>query len=60
VSIFDCTGGDHQRWTVNADNTVTNRLSGLCLDVNGQGTADGTGVILWTCSGAANQIWRRA
>jgi O-glycosyl hydrolase len=60
ASIFDCNGGNHQKWNLNADNTITNRQSGLCLDVNGQGTADGTGVILWNCSGGANQIWRRA
>ncbi|WP_410639129.1 ricin-type beta-trefoil lectin domain protein [Amycolatopsis sp. lyj-346] len=28
-----------------------------CLDASGQGTADGTPVIIWTCSGQANQQW---
>ena len=32
---------------------------GLCLDVTGAATANGTLVGLWTCNGAANQRWTR-
>jgi hypothetical protein len=31
--------------------------AGLCLDVVGQGTANGTAVQLWSCSGNPNQQW---
>ena len=31
--------------------------SGLCLDANGQGTANGTKIQLWSCTGGANQRW---
>ena len=31
--------------------------SGLCLDVVGQGTANGTAVQVWSCSGNPNQQW---
>ncbi len=31
--------------------------SSLCLDVVGQGTANGTAVQVWSCSGNANQQW---
>ena len=31
--------------------------AGLCLDVVGQGTANGTAVQVWSCSGHANQQW---
>jgi hypothetical protein len=34
--------------------------SGLCLDVTGQGTADGTAVEIWTCNGGSNQKWIRS
>jgi hypothetical protein len=34
--------------------------SGLCLDVTGAATANGTKVELWTCNGGANQQWVRA
>ena len=28
-----------------------------CLDANGQGTTNGTAVIIWDCNGQANQQW---
>jgi arabinan endo-1,5-alpha-L-arabinosidase len=31
--------------------------SGLCLDVTGARTANGTAVALWTCNGRTNQQW---
>ena len=41
-----------------ADGTVTNNASGLCLDVYGGGSADGTKLDTWTCgSHQANQTW---
>jgi hypothetical protein len=33
--------------------------SGLCLDLTGAGTANGTLVELWTCHGDTNQKWTR-
>ncbi|MEK8107007.1 RICIN domain-containing protein [Micromonospora sp. M12] len=59
VQIWDCNGGANQRWTVNANGTISGAQSGLCLDVNANGTANGTTVILWNCTGAANQRWSR-
>ena len=41
----------------NSDGSVTGVQSGLCLDVSGDGTANGTAVILWTCNGQSNQKW---
>ncbi|MDQ3790308.1 MAG: ThuA domain-containing protein [Actinomycetota bacterium] len=32
---------------------------GKCVDVNGAGSADGTKIQLWTCTGGANQQWTR-
>jgi hypothetical protein len=29
----------------------------LCLDAKGNGTTNGTKVILWPCTGAGNQKW---
>ena len=43
----------------NSNGTISNAQSGLCLDVNGNGTANGTAVLLWTCTAAANQRWAR-
>ncbi|WP_436535856.1 ricin-type beta-trefoil lectin domain protein [Actinoplanes sp. HUAS TT8] len=57
VRIWSCTGGAGQQWRINADGTITDIRSGLCLDVTGAGTANGTAVVLWTCNGGANQRW---
>jgi hypothetical protein len=35
--------------------TVVNSATGLCLDVNGQSTADGATVIGWSCGAGTNQ-----
>ena len=35
----------------------TLRIMGLCLDVAAGGTANGTTVGLWTCTGGTNQQW---
>ena len=50
-------GGTNQRWTINADGAITEAQSGLCLDVAGQSTANGTQIDLYTCNGQANQRW---
>ncbi len=59
VQIWDCNGGTNQKWNVNSNGTISNAANGLCLDVNGNGTANGTLVILWNCTAAANQRWNR-
>ncbi|MFL6127305.1 ricin-type beta-trefoil lectin domain protein [Actinophytocola sp.] len=57
VDIWDCDGQTDQQWTVNSNGTVADAQSGLCVDANGQGTANGTKLILWTCNGQPNQQW---
>ncbi|AEV87060.1 galactosylceramidase [Actinoplanes sp. SE50] len=58
--IADCSGATGQQWNLNADNTVTNVQSGLCLDASSAGTANGTAVIVWTCNSGDNQKWTRS
>ena len=58
--IATCGGGADQQWRFNADGTVTGVQSALCVDVNGAGTANGTKVQLWTCTGGTNQQWALA
>lgn len=57
--IADCTGAAAQRWTVGADGAVVNAGTGQCLDATGHGTAPGTAVVAWACTGGANQKWAR-
>ena len=56
--MWTCTSGPNQQWTLSADGTV--RGLGKCLDVTGNGTADGTAVQLWDCFGGGNQRWTAA
>jgi hypothetical protein len=37
--------------------TIVGQQSGLCLDVSGAGTANGTPIEIWTRNGQANQQW---
>ena len=39
VQLYDCNGTAAQQWTVGTDGTI--RALGKCLDVTGNGTADG-------------------
>ncbi|WP_345033252.1 ricin-type beta-trefoil lectin domain protein [Kutzneria kofuensis] len=57
VVISDCDGSAAQTWTVR-NGTLVN--SGQCMDVTGQGTANGTLVELWECNGGSNQQWTQA
>ncbi|WP_053717745.1 ricin-type beta-trefoil lectin domain protein [Saccharothrix sp. NRRL B-16348] len=57
--IRDCDGGTDQKWTFQSNGTVTNDQSGLCLDVTGEATANGSAVGFWHCNGKPNQVWRR-
>ncbi|MFI2641132.1 ricin-type beta-trefoil lectin domain protein [Streptomyces sp. NPDC018610] len=57
--VWDCNGGSDQQWDLNPDGGVTHARSGLCLDADGNGTANGTRVQLWQCTGAAHQKWTR-
>jgi alpha-galactosidase len=59
AQLWDCNGGTHQQWTLNSNGTISNARNGLCLDVNNNGTANGTPVIVWTCHDGANQRWIR-
>jgi poly(3-hydroxybutyrate) depolymerase len=60
VQIWDCNGGANQQWNLNDNGTVANAQTGLCLDVNGAATTNGTAVVVWGCHTAANQRWSRA
>ncbi len=60
LQIWDCHGGANQQWVFNGNGTISSAQTGLCLDVNGAGTANGSAVIVWSCHGGTNQRWARA
>ncbi|QGQ96573.1 hypothetical protein EHS13_17655 [Paenibacillus psychroresistens] len=44
-------------WNPSTNYKITNRNSGIVLDVSGQSTSNGGNVIQWTDNGGANQRW---
>lgn len=60
AAIRGCGGQADQQWNVNPNGTITSVQSGRCLDASGLGTANGTKIQVWSCSGGSNQLWRLA
>lgn len=55
VQLWDCQpAAVDQHWTLTGG---TLRTLGKCLDIEGNGTANGTKLILWDCTGGGNQEW---
>jgi len=64
IALCSWTGADDQLWLLEpltGDNSgyyrVTNKASGLVLDVSGSSKKEGGTVIVWTAHGGANQAW---
>ncbi|KAI9359544.1 putative beta-xylosidase, secreted [Zopfochytrium polystomum] len=62
VVQVSCSDADvNQRWRITdlgtGFATIVHSASGLCLDVKGYATADGTVLDLWPCNGGQNQQW---
>ena len=56
VQLWGCQSyAEDQHWTHNADNSLT--TLGRCLDIVGNGTANGAQVELWDCNGVGGQKW---
>lgn len=56
VQLWDCNGGDNQRWYPTSSKQLQ-VYGNKCLDANAQGTSNGTQVIIWDCNGQTNQQW---
>ncbi|MFC5664113.1 RICIN domain-containing protein [Kitasatospora misakiensis] len=60
IDLYDCTGGEAQRWTASASSGVfALKAFGKCLDVAGSGTAHGTRVGLYACNDSPAQRWQQ-
>ncbi|HEV3357311.1 MAG TPA: ricin-type beta-trefoil lectin domain protein [Pseudonocardiaceae bacterium] len=58
AELATCTGGTDQQWTYQLNGNLINKQSGLCLDVTGGGSSDGTALESWSCgANQLNQIW---
>ncbi|UOX93295.1 RICIN domain-containing protein [Amycolatopsis sp. FBCC-B4732] len=57
VQLRDCVAGQaNQSWTYTAGKQLV-VYGNKCLDASGRGTANGTQVIIWDCTGQPNQQW---
>lgn len=54
VTLWDCGQTGAQTYTRTGQQLM---VGGMCLDVNNNGTADGTAVLTWACNGQPNQQW---
>ncbi|BEP13309.1 hypothetical protein acdb102_16200 [Acidothermaceae bacterium B102] len=55
VGLFNCNGVGGQQWVQQADGTLVNPQSGLCLTDPGANTANNTQLDIEACAGAADQ-----
>ena len=56
VQLWDCqANAADQHWAHNADSSLS--TLGRCLDVTGNGTANGALLELWDCNGVGGQKW---
>ncbi|HEY2669367.1 MAG TPA: ricin-type beta-trefoil lectin domain protein [Rugosimonospora sp.] len=56
VQLYDCNGTGAQVWRAQPDGRLLNPQSGRCLDDAGSGPP-GTQLIIFACTGSANQRW---
>ena len=56
VQLYECNGTGAQVWRAQPDGTLLNPKSSRCLDDAGSGPA-GTHLIIFGCTGSANQRW---
>ncbi|MFJ3234944.1 ricin-type beta-trefoil lectin domain protein [Streptomyces sp. NPDC086787] len=57
IVLVGCDGGGAQRFRLNAAHDLVSTQADKCVDVKDVGTANGTPLQLWTCTGGDNQKW---
>jgi hypothetical protein len=55
VDMWVCQGGSPENVSVESNGNL--QINGLCVDTAGQGTANGTAVVLNTCGSSKTQVW---
>ncbi|MGX6608362.1 ricin-type beta-trefoil lectin domain protein [Micromonosporaceae bacterium Da 78-11] len=59
IQIANCNGNPAQQWVLSAAGDVVNPQANKCLDIKDWNADDLAKLVLWDCSGGANQKWRR-
>jgi hypothetical protein len=61
IQLFHCHGRENQRWTfadMGDGSSEILGVGGMCLDVQGRSSGDGTPLQIYPCTGAVNQRFR--
>ena len=57
LELYDCNGVGGQKWVPQANGSLLNPQSGLCLDDPSGNTTNGTQLQIYTCNGNSSQKW---
>ncbi len=57
VQYWGCNQSSAQFWQLGSNGTVVNINSGKCLSTTGGSSGNGTGLVIRTCDGGADQKW---
>ncbi|KJY24186.1 RICIN domain-containing protein, partial [Streptomyces sp. NRRL S-495] len=57
IQVAICNGGPAQRFVLAGPEDLVNPQANKCVDAKDKGTAAGTPLQLWDCSGTPNQKW---
>jgi streptogrisin C len=60
IQIVTCSGNPAQQFVLSAAGDLVNPQANKCVDIDAWNANDGARLILWDCTGGANQKWRRA
>jgi streptogrisin C len=59
IQIVTCSGNPAQQFVLSAAGDLVNPQANKCVDIDAWNANDGARLILWDCTGGANQKWRR-
>ena len=57
MQLWDCNGVPGQQWVPQANGSLLNPPSGLCLDDPSGITTNGEQLQVWTCNGLSPQVY---
>ncbi|WP_250027557.1 family 16 glycosylhydrolase [Paractinoplanes maris] len=60
IQLVTCNGNPVQRFTLSGAGDLVNISADKCVDINAWNSANGAQLVLWDCTGGANQKWVRA
>lgn len=57
IRLQTCSSSKYQQFELKSTHDLVNHNAGKCVDVLNKGTASGTPLQLWQCTGTSNQKW---